>query len=214
MREETTTRTLYTFDDLSPEAQQVAIEKACRHAGEWFDGAEFVYGDAANIADLMGLDICQTSFKRMDGTTGWKPTIYYSGFWSQGDGACFEGSYSYKKGSVRAVKDYAPLDTDLHRIAEALQHAQAPNFYKITASIKHSGHYYHSGCMLIDLEHSDDSYRDIVNEEDFKQAFRGFADWIYKKLESEYDYETGEGYNRERLEEDTDTEYTANGQRA
>ena len=207
MRKETTTRTRYMFNELSPEAQQVAIAARCQVNGEYFDGAEFVYDDAATIADLMGLDICQTLKKRGDGSTHYTPTIYYSGFWSQGDGACFEGTYSYKPGSVKAVKDYAPLDTELHHIAEALQHAQTPNFYKVTARIKHSGHYYHSGCMSINLEHS----CSIVNEDDFYQAFRDFADWIYKQLENAYNYETSEENAREQLEND-DREYTADGE--
>lgn len=213
MREETTTRTLYTFKELSPEAQQKVIEKQQQAAGEWFDGKDSVYEYAATVADLFGLDICQTRKTRGDGSHYYEPTIYYSGFWSQGDGACFEGQYSYKKSSVKAVKDYAPQDETLHQIALDLQHAQAANFYRVTASIKHRGRYYHAGCMSIDLENSADSYQEIKNEDDFIQAFRDFADWIYSQLESAYDYETSEENARDYLEDD-DQEYTADGARA
>ena len=208
MREETTTRTLYTFQELSPEAQQKAIEAYQERAGVYDDSEEGVYDYAAAIADIMGLDINTRQGKNGN----YSPNIYYSGFWSQGDGACFEGTYSFKAGSVKAIKAYAPQDTELHSIALALQHAQAANFYKVSATIKHRGHYYHSGCMAIELEHQDDSCRDIKNEDDFKQAFRDFADWIYSSLETEYNYETSEEAAREYLQDDT--EYTIDGARA
>ena len=204
---------LYTFKELSPEAQQKVIERQQQAAGEWFDGKDSVYEDAATIADLFGLDINTRTGRNGKGETTYSPNIYYSGFWSQGDGACFEGQYSYKKGSVKAVKDYAPQDETLHQIALDLQHAQTANFYRVTATIKHSGHYYHSGCMSIDLENSENRYQEIKNEDDFIQAFRDFADWIYNQLEKAYDYETSEENARDYLEND-DQEYTADGARA
>ena len=240
MREEATTRTLYKFKELSAEVQAKAIEQARESAGENFDGAECVCDDAATVADLMGLEIGRRewmnsySFKGTSptifysgfwsqgleigrrewmnsyGFKGTSPTIFYSGFWSQGDGACFEGSYSYKKGSVKAVKDYAPQDETLHQIALDLQHAQAANFYRVTASIKHRGHYYHSGCMSVDLENSGDSYQEVKNEDDFIQAFRDFADWIYDQLKKAYDWETSAENARDYLE-NNDEEYTADG---
>ena len=155
MRTETTTRTLYKFSELSPEAQQHALEEQSRFESEVFD-PEYIYDDAATIADLFGLDICQTRETRTNGEHYYAPTIYYSGFSSQGDGACFEGTYSYKPGSLKAVKDYAGQDERLHRIVKALQDIQRKNFYQLTARCKHSGHYYHSGCMSVDVERSDD----------------------------------------------------------
>lgn len=201
---------LYTYTELSPEAQQKVIERRQQAAGEWFDGKDSVYEDAATIADLFGLDINTRTGRNGKGETTYSPNIYYSGFWSQGDGACFEGSYHYKKGSVKAIKDYAPQDETLHQIALDLQHAQTANFYRVTATIKHSGHYYHSGCMSIDLENSENRYQEIKNEDDFIQAFRDFADWIYNQLEKAYDYETSEENARDYLEND-DQEYTADG---
>src|SRR5512135_2350510 len=99
MRTETTTRTLYKFEELSEEAQQKALEKQAEFEGENFEPDFDWY---ANIAEAFGLDIRQTRKTRMDNTHFYAPTIYYSGFWSQGDGACFEGSYSYKKGALKA----------------------------------------------------------------------------------------------------------------
>lgn len=212
MREETTTRTLYQFKELTETAQATAIEAYQQQAGEFFDSAEFVYDDAADTADLFGLDIRQRRKTSKDGSKTWyDPAIYYSGFWSQGDGACFEGRYEYKRGALAAVKADRPTDTELHRIVEELQHAQAANFYKIIATTEHNGRYYHSGCMSVALEHADDSYRDIKNEDDFIQALRDFADWIYKRLEESYEYDTSEENARQYLE-DSDYEFTADGE--
>lgn len=199
MRTETTTRTLYKFSELSPEAQQHALENQSRFESEDFD-PECIFDDAATIADLFGLDIRQTRKTRMNGEHYYAPTIYYSGFCYQGDGACFEGRYKYKRGALKAVKYHASQDQELHRIVKALQDVQRKNFYQLTARCKHSGHYYHSGCMSVDVERSDDKEMTDDAEETVKECLRDFADWIYKQLENEYDYRTGEEACREAIE--------------
>lgn len=176
MRLETTTRELYTFEELSDNAKEKAIEKLCDMNVD-YEWHEFVYEDSIEIARLFGLDISE---------------IHYSGFWSQGDGACFKGRYEYKKDALKAIKEYAPTDTELHDIVSRLQWAQAANFYRVTCTAKHSGHYYHSGCMTVDCENAEDCYRTVINEDEFIQALRDFADWIYKQLETEYNYLTSE----------------------
>ena len=209
MRTETTTRTLYKFSELSPEAQQHALEEQSRFESEDFE-PEFIYNDAATIADLFGLDLDTRYIPLMNGSTRPEPTIYYSGFSSQGDGACFEGRYNYKRGALKAVKDYAGQDKELHRMVEALQEIQKKNFYQLTARTKHSGHYYHSGCMSVDVERSDDKEMTADAEETVKECLRDFADWIYKQLENEYDYRTGEEACREAIEAN-DYEFTEKG---
>ena len=212
MRTETTTRTLYKFSELSPEAQQHALEEQSRFEAEDFY-TEFVYDDAATIADLFGLDLDTRYIPLMNGSTRPEPTIYYSGFSSQGDGACFEGTYSYKAGALKDVKGHAGQDQELHRIVKALQEIQKKNFYQLTARCKHSGHYYHSGCMSVDVERSDDKEMTADAEETVKECLRDFADWIYKQLEAEYYYRTGEESCREAIEAN-DYEFTEKGDMA
>ena len=199
MRTEITTRTLYKFSELSPEAQRRALEKQAQYEAENFD-PEFVYDDAATIADLLGLDLDTRYIPLMNGSTRPEPTIYYKGFYYQGDGACFEGRYKYKKGALKAVKDYAGQDERLHRIVKALQDIQRKNFYQLTARCRHSGRYYHSGCMSVDVERQDEKEMTDDAEETVKECLRDFADWIYKQLENEYDYRTGEEACREAIE--------------
>ena len=122
--------------------------------------------------------------------------IYFSGFCSQGDGACFVGAYSYVKNGIKNVKEYAPKDTELHRIAEALQEIQKTCFYSISASVKHSGHYYHKYCTDIDVDFENENglgdYYDSEKEESIAELLRDFMEWIYRNLETENDYLTSE----------------------
>lgn len=191
MRTATETHTYYTFTELSDKAKDKVRDWLMQDWGEV--QTDWIYEDAATVADLMGLDIRQTRKTRMDGSHYYDATIYWSGFSSQGDGACFEGTYKYKAGSVKAVMAHAPQDEELHRIAQALQDAQKRHFYKLTASVKHSGHYYHSGCMDINVEHEDDGWRNLHgDDETVAQALRDFADWIYRRLEEAYEYDSSE----------------------
>ena len=123
---------------------------------------------------------------------GWEiDKVYYSGFWSQGDGACFEGTLRYNKGCAKLVESYAPLDKELHRIAKAWQSLQRRNFYALEASVKHRGHYYHEMCTVFDCEDTRSNYGWMQNpeaEDDIKEIARDFMRWIYKRLEAEYEY--------------------------
>jgi hypothetical protein len=167
-------KTIYTFDELSDKAKQRAREwyrEVTQFDSFYFDS---VIEDVKTVGAFFGIDI---------------EKVYFSGFWSQGDGACFEGSYRYKPQWQKAIKGYAPKDAELLRIGKALQDAQKAHFYKIAATCKHSGYHYHSGCMNVDIEHLEDSYRDIKDSEsDIKNALRAFADWVYRRLGDDYEY--------------------------
>jgi len=196
--------TVYKVGELSDDAKQHALEKLydlnVNH--DWWD---FLFDDAANIAELFGLDICQTRQERMDKTFFYKPTIYFSGFSSQGDGACFEGRYSYQKGGLKAVMDYAPKDEELHRIVRDLQNLQAKNFYKVTFRTYHRGHYNHENCMYLDNYEGCEEY-----EDDFLEVMRDFARWIYRYLEQEYDWRTSDEQIIESIEAN-EYEFTEGG---
>jgi hypothetical protein len=194
-RQDTKVTTVYTFAELSDRAKEKARD-AYREGNldyDWWDG---VYTDAIDMAALIGIEI---------GTRrgGKQPAIFFSGFSSQGDGACFEGSYRYRKGALKALQSAAPAghkdeatglwveqeaNKELHDIARVLQQVQRPFLYKLEATVKQSGHYQHSGCTHIEVTHAESMYRDIGDAEDgIKQALRDFMDWIYRRLEAEYD---------------------------
>ena len=178
----------YTFDELSADAKENAREwwRSCESRD--FD-PDCTLDDAATIADLMGIDLRTRPVRLMNGGTRYAPCILYSGFSSQGDGACFEGSYSYRKGSVAAVKAHAPLDKTLHDIVQGLADIQREHFYQLGASVSHTGRYYHAHSTSIDVTYAGDDYRDLGDaDETVKDLLRDFMDWIYRQLEAEYSF--------------------------
>jgi len=187
MRQETIN--IYEFSELSEESQEKAIEKFREHNldYEWWD---FIYEDAKEIAKLMGIEIDR---------------IYFSGFWSQGDGACFVGRYYYQKGSVKNVKAHAPQDAELHRIAIELSKIQRRYFYQVYARIKHhSPRYSHEYTVTIDVYRESQNYTDLPlsdsDEETVKDLLRDYMRWIYKRLESEYEYLQSDEAIKETIE--------------
>ena len=178
---------IYTFDELSDAAKEKAREwyRNDQFDYDWWDS---VYEQADTAAKHLGIDI--------DRKGKHTPAIYFSGFWSQGDGACFEGSYRYKKGWRSALlHEFGPGDTlnELLSIGQALQEIQSKQFYKLEAACRHRGHYQHSGCMSVDVEHAEDRYRDIGDAEgEIRDQLRLFADWIYDRLEQEHDWLTSD----------------------
>jgi hypothetical protein len=184
----------YALTEMSEHAKEAARDWYRRYAfdDQWWDS---VYDDSAAIADILGIDLrtriltFRNGTKRYDGIS-----IGFSGFSSQGDGAHFEGTYRYAKGATKAIREYAPLDTELHRIADALQAVQRKHFYGIKASVVHSGHYQHEYCTNIEVEMSDDrhgNYRSLLDgaENEIQILMRDFMRWIYRALEREYDYQ-------------------------
>lgn len=178
---------IYTFDELSDAAKEKAREWY-RNGQLDYDWWDSVYDDANKIASIIGIDI-----DRKGKNT---PSIYFSGFWSQGDGARFEGSYRYKKGWRKELAKYAQKNehnAEIWQIAEGLQAIQTRQFYKLEATCRHRGRYQHSGCMSVEVEHADSMYRDIGDaESDIRDTLRLFADWIYDRLESEHSWLTAD----------------------
>jgi len=87
----------------------------------------------------------------MGGGTRVRPCIGFSGFWSQGDEACFEGYFSHAKGAAAHIHDYAPTDATLHSIADRLKAIQRRNFYQLVAEASHRGRYYYEYTMSVDV---------------------------------------------------------------
>ena len=180
--------TVYRFDELSDTAKERARDwwRNCAEGDDWYDS---IYEDASSIAKILGIEFDQKPVKLMGGATRYNPCIWFSGFCSQGDGACFESRYSYAKGAKKAIREYASQDETLHRIADDLQDIQRRNFYRLEAKTRHSGRYYHSGCMNVEVFNKE-SGNEICgdSEKDLTTILRRFADWIYKQLVVAYDY--------------------------
>lgn len=181
--------TIYKFNELSDDAKEKAREWWRKLENEEGLDTEFMYDDFARVADMMGIDLRTRPVKLMGGGTRMEPCIYYSGFWSQGDGACFEGSYSYKKGSVKAIKTEYPTDKDLHKIVTGLYEAQRRHFYRLYAKVEHTSRYYHSHSVTIEVSDNEYPYNDIGDDEEvIADLLRDFMNWMYRWLEKEYEW--------------------------
>jgi len=112
---------VYTFEELSATAKEVAIENhrdVNTHDGWW----EPIFEGFTEDANEAGFDVGD---------------IYFSGFWSQGDGAMFE---------------YTTLgDTLLNEFIDGLDLSSMRKNWLRTQTYaealgRHSGHYYHENC--------------------------------------------------------------------
>lgn len=195
---------VYHYAELSPAAQEKAREWWRAGLTECSSFSEHVIEDAARVASILGIEFDESRNDK-------SPAVYWSGFWCQGDGASFTGRYSYAKGAPAAIRTYAPQDAELHGIADDLQRLQRQYFYGLCARITTSDNYCHAYTMRADVDHARDEARDISSAEDrLLQLMRDFANWIYRQLEAEYDYQTSDENVAENIEAN-EYEFTENG---
>ena len=179
---------VYAYDELSPAAQEAAKDwyrdTAPSH-GWW----EPVYEDFAMICACLGIQLKTRNTARHSQPESGQPCVWFSGFWTQGDGACFEATWAYARGASLAVRAYAPQDCKLHGIADRLQEIQRRNIYQLVADIDHQGRYCHEGTMVITVERDSHCGQAPTHdaEEAVTDAMRDLACWLYRQLEAEYD---------------------------
>lgn len=150
--------------------------------------------------------------------------MYFSGFWSQGDGACFDGK----------VCDWETFLTTWHfNDLTLIAHAELAFDFRV----RHSGRYYHENCTSFDADlplpdDSEDTYftqdhspfeHDSLHEAvwltnlnqyssrnletEFKDIFKDYMCDLYQRLESEYESLTSDEcvleslYDNDMLEE-------------
>ncbi len=160
----------YGIEELEGRAKENALDWLREGLDyEWYD---FVFEDAKKCASILGIEI---------------NNIYFSGFYSQGDGACFNGRFSYAKGWKKALKAYAPMDTELLRIGQELQKIQKPFMYGLSGTIDCNDRYKSTKAVF----HWSDNTPESI-ESDLSQVFTDFASWIFSQLRTEYEWLTSE----------------------
>ncbi len=166
------------------------------------DWHEFVYDDFETVCTLLGVTLRTRPVPLMSGGTREKPCVYFRGFWSQGDGASFEGGYAYAPGAARAIRAHAPKDEELHAVADALQAVQRRNFYQLAARIRQRGRYCHEYTMEIAVERDSPAWQDMTAgaEDAVIEALRDLARWLYRQLEREYEYQSSDAVVDETIE--------------
>lgn len=181
-------KTLYKYEELSDRAKQRARE-CCLEDGldpSWW---EYLYEDFARVAEILGISLSEKPVPLMNGKCRYEPEIYFSGFYHQGSGSSFCGTYGYAKGAVDKIKKYAPQDEELHRIAQGLQDVQRRHFYRLTADITSARDHY----IRVEVGDSENPYRDIGDaEDDVRELMNDFNGWMFKCLQDEYEYLTSD----------------------
>lgn len=180
-------KTEFTIEELSEDAKQKAYKEwAQQDIGyEWWDST---YDHWKDMLSDLGIHVTD---------------IYFSGFWSQGDGACFTGRVAAGPFILAHTTPENRLDLKYHALFEAWNDNGCGNF-----SIRHLGHYYHKNSVCsADVEDcryapstgffsamDDDMFADIVNglldefETFVMETCREYMDEIYNDLEQEYEY--------------------------
>lgn len=187
--------TVYNYDELPTDAAKERAREWYLEHGlyyEWWDSA---YDDARTIGAALGFEV---------------EKIFFSGFYSQGDGASFTGHYYYSPGWREKLRKYCPLETEAFAIGERLQAVQRPRRYRLQATITASGRYSHEGAMsaAVELDGGGDAAGDDAAA--ILECARDFARWIYSRLEAEHEYLTGEESVSEMLRANG-YEFTADG---
>lgn len=192
--------TVYKFEELSDAAKATARK--------WYIGSvlseipwyDYIFDDFKEIAKILGIEIGRTDPPR-PGERLKEPArdrIWFSGFSCQGDGACFEGTWSHAAHGGRRIREYAPQDATLHDIADRLAAAQKPNFHQLTAKITHRGPYCHEHTMTIEVDRDSPSGQEATDgsADAVESAMRNLAKWLYRRLEA--------GYSNEQKDESVD----------
>ena len=203
MRKVTTTIEVYKFDELSEESQIKAVEA--------------VQNDESYLS-YDWWDSCYECFKDRHGHLFDIDRIYFSGFWSQGDGAMFEYSFLYEEAWLDLFLDNQKDMSDTRK-------AMIKRYCCISGKGTHRGHYYHENCcshsvyIEADVDSCHTNIIDYVSEdlqEDFEDFFEDYYKEIcgelYRTLEKDYEYLT----SREAIEEhliDNDAEFEKDGTR-
>lgn len=166
------------YNELTNEAKEKARDEYRNAEGnfEWWDG---VYEIVKETATSFGL--------RID-------DIYWSGFWSQGDGASFKGVLDFKETDEADLpKAIQPIYARLKEMHAMLRLALQEDLW---VRVTQSGRHVHE--MSMDVEggywEEDDNDEDreglVVFDfyDEILELMRDYARWIYDALESEYEY--------------------------
>ena len=184
---------VYGIEELPETARESArawYREACLDH-DWYD---FVFEDFETVCRILGVTLRTSLVKLMGAGTRQNPHIFFRGFWSQGDGASFQGAFCHARGGTKGIRAHAPQDTELHRIADVLQAVQRKNIYQLTANIRQRGNYSHEYSMAIEVERDSPTGQAMTDdaEDTVTEALRDLARWLYRQLRREYEHQTSD----------------------
>jgi hypothetical protein len=139
------------FDLLPPDAQSRAIDNARYEdlSHEWWDST---YEDFCAVARVLGFSINEDVRTNQKGYRYTEKSVCFSGFSSQGDGACFAARWAIPEDPEKKMHEYAGLDTRLHGFAtEVARISKMRPRAEISAKITIDRRFSHSGAMELIL---------------------------------------------------------------
>jgi hypothetical protein len=157
---------VFKFQELSPKTQNRTLEK---------------YRETL-VDDWWYEPIIEGFKERLERLGYWDIDCFFSGFYSQGDGASFIAKYGYEK----IVNPDDEFGAQLNKLQEKYNNDLRGRIMKT------SSNYVHEGTMIVDyLETSGvDAEEEDINQ--FRAISRELARILYKDLEKEYDYLTSD----------------------
>jgi hypothetical protein len=178
---------LYKFNELSEKVQETLIQDNREHETEhddWFEP----------ITEGFEEDMKNAGFDDI--------TIGFTGFWSQGDGACFYGKVTDNQKLIETLKeeDYIEKELNIPAIDDLNIHI-----------IKTSRHYEHENTIAGNVEGDWANDHDLLENAVTKWA-RDKSRELYKSLEKYHDELTSDEYVIEYLEEQGEV-FQENGKR-
>lgn len=203
-------KAVYKFEELSDAAK----EKARQWWRESDDACylDSVISDFETIADLIGLELSTRSVPLMNGKTRQEPEVYYSVAYCQGDYAAFTGTWRYKKGCLKAIKAYAPVDTILHNIVSDFRAVQKRYFYQLVAQCsERRGNQYVNEVVKAEYSRYDEQSVDRETERTIEDCVDRLSSWLYTQLRAEVDYQNSDEQVDEMLTVN-EYEFTENGE--
>lgn len=179
--------TVYQLDELSAPAREKA-RVWYSEGGLEYDWYSDIYEDFTQVCNILGVRLNARIVTTVGSSHRKKTCVWFSGFCSQGDGACFEGHYRYQPQAARNIRNHAPQDEELHRIADELQAIQQRHFWQLQADIQHRGRYYHAYTMDITVTRHNAAARDVTEDAEhaLSEALYDLAHWLYCQLQNEY----------------------------
>lgn len=219
--------TVYTFDELSDSAKEKALDNRRYYYVEGDNWWDWTYDDFIQGAALKGYSILPKD-------------IHFTGFCSQGDGACFAGSVRKTSEEVLAL---LPCDLaakiKLHHAKCRLLEIDPINLELSAVIARGHSNYSHSNTMeIVEAEFADRNWSrcnmgpcfcspnwpDVCDEREallrgvglvsltplLLEEAKGLADELYKSLEQEHEYLTSDECLAERFHDRGD-EFTEDG---
>ena len=186
MRTEVITRNLYTFAELSDDAQQHALEKLwdLNVDHKWYEPCYRIIQIAGRC---LGIDCTAEGFDL-----------------DRSQSIDLRGSYTYRKGWRAALAHYFYGDTlaELVGIGEELQKVQRPAFYSVSSDLRPG--YYGTAYTVY-------SKFGAYVTDDLIDALRSFEHWALTLLRDEYEFLISAEAIKETIEAN-EYEFDENGQ--